>query len=219
MLELNVGRREQNRVLQKLKILDAFLDAMTNQKLHELNIEDVCKTIDISKVTFFNYFKTKEEVVEYFIQLWQFEVSFEIGKSGLKGEESLYFIVDNVSNHPAGQSIILALTAFFIKTDSYVPTQVSEYELYVYNEKAYLEGYRSVPLYNLLKVAIDELGITGQAQNVLVANFMCGFYGVPLVYGLGLGQSLNQMYHDHLANILPDDDKKRSNPTTCTIKP
>jgi AcrR family transcriptional regulator len=203
MLKFDVGKREHNKVMFKLNIMETFLGSMADKKLNDLNVEEVCKKIGISKVTFFNYFKSKEEVVEYFIQLWQFEMAYEINKQQLKGADVLYFLFDNVSEHPAGHSIILALVSFFIKVECYIPTQVSDYELYIYNEEAYLKGHRSVALLTLIKDAVSEFDISDSEQEVLIKNVISGFYGIPFVFGLGFSGDLKQMYHDFLESLLP----------------
>ncbi len=204
MLEIQVGKREHNKVIQKMKILDGFLKAMSHHPLHTLRIEDVCGDIGVSKVTFFNYFKSKEEVVEYFIQLWQFEMAYEIGEENLKGKRAITLLFDRVSEHPAGQEIMNALMAFFVKVRCYVPTEVSDYELYTYNKQAYLAGYRSKPLFLILSDATKDLPISAEEEKTFVMNVVSGFYGIPFVVGLGFGQELKEAYHSFLQAIMPE---------------
>lgn len=171
---------------------------MASKQLHDLNIEDICKSINISKVTFFNYFKSKEEVVEYFIQLWQYEMAYMISEKDLKGLDTLYFLYDQVSSHPSSQSIMSALTAYFIKIDCYQPTSVSDYELYIYSPEPYTKGFRSVQLYEIVLKAIQEMQVSQDQGHMIMTHFMSGFYGIPLISKLGFGQNMQDMFHQYL---------------------
>ncbi len=48
-----VGKREHKKAVTKLQIMETFLEAMEHTPLDSLRIEDLCKSIGISKVTFF----------------------------------------------------------------------------------------------------------------------------------------------------------------------
>jgi len=198
IVEFNVGKREQNRAQLKLKIMETFIENMRKVLLHDLNVEEVSRQIGISKVTFFNYFHTKEEVIEYYIQLWQFKMAYEIHVRKLKGKKAVYFLFDSVSEHPSADAIMNALWAYFIKTDCYMPTLLSEYELYLYHEQAYLQGFRSVPLNELIEEALHELGLSDEKEQILSTNLISGFYGIPFVHKLGQGRDLKKMYHAYL---------------------
>lgn len=202
MVEIEIGKREHNKVVMKQNILQAFIGAMEEKSLHEINIEEVCTNINISKVTFFNYFSSKEEVVDYFIQLWQFEISHDLGEYGLKGRQALDYLFDNVASHPSVNSIMAALTVYFAKVECYKATHVSDYELYMYHRSAFEKGYRSTPLYQIFNKAVDDLGVRKDQGHVIITNIMSGFYGIPLVARLGFGKDLKQMYRDFLDSLL-----------------
>jgi len=45
MGELNVGKREHNKVTTKLQIMEAFIEAVEHHPLDDLKVEDLCKKI------------------------------------------------------------------------------------------------------------------------------------------------------------------------------
>lgn len=205
MLKFDVGKREHNKATQKMDILNAFLREMEKKKLHQINVEDVCLTLGISKVTFFNYYSNKEALVEYFIQLWNYQMGYEISEQNKKGKAVLYHYFDRVSQHPSVYAIMSALTAFFTKVECYEPTQVSDYELYLYNEEAYKKGYRHQKTFDLFNNAVMDMKLSQQKHQILLANIMSGFYGIPFVTGLGFGNDLKQMYRNYLEALLPEE--------------
>lgn len=202
MLAFKVSKREHNTAVLKLKILEAFLDAMSDSLLHDIPVDEVCHRIGISKVTFFNYFKTKESVIDYFIQLWQYEMAYMISEKKLMGREALNYLFANVSHHKSANAIIFALMAYFIKTECYVPSAVTEYELYCYHREAYIKGYRHVKFYDIIRKAVLEIETDPQLQTEMIRNVMCGFYGIPFVMKIGFGSNLNDAYHQYLNTIL-----------------
>jgi len=202
MVDFEIGKREHNKVEMKLNILKAFIKAMESDNLNDIKVEEVCKSIHVSKVTFFNYFSSKEEVVEYFIQLWQFEMAYDIGEKKLSGKETILYLLENVSLHPSVKSIMSALTVFFAKIECYRPTRLSDYELFLYNKKAYELGYKSTPLYEIILKAVNQLCLKENKRDILVTNIMSGFYGIPLVSSLGFGENLSQMYKDYINNLI-----------------
>lgn len=204
-LKIQVGKRAHNKATMKLEILTAFLKEMETAKLSELNIEEVCKKIGISKVTFFNYFGSKEEVVEYFIQLWQYEMNYELIERKLSGQNAIRFLFNNVSEHPSASSIMSALISFFLKVDCYEPTTVTDYELYIYNEQAYLKGYRSKQLYAIVSQAIREMNVGEEESRSIMNNIISGFYGIPFIINLGFGKDLKGMYQQYLNTFLPKE--------------
>lgn len=202
ILNKTVGKREEKKAIQKLAIMTGFLEAMVSSELHQLKIEDVCKTIGTSKVTFFNYFDSKEQVVEYFIQLWQYDLSYTLDKRELIGSKLIFAIFDHVSEHPAAQQIMNALMGFFIKNDCYEANRISDYEFYLYNEDAYTKGYRGTSLNTLIEKGLIEQNLEEAEKKVMVNIIISGFYGIAFNQNLGLGSDLKSSYHQFLRRVL-----------------
>ncbi|WP_028855381.1 TetR/AcrR family transcriptional regulator [Psychrilyobacter atlanticus] len=205
MINMKIGKREHKRVIQKMEIMNGFLDAMEISDLHLIKIEDICKTIGISKVTFFNYFQSKEQVIEYFIKLWQYDLSFKLDIEGLVGSKVIYGIFDHVSGHPAGQQIMNTLMEFFIKVKLYDPVIISDYELYIYNEEAYKKGYRETSLTRLIQKGLREKKLDANKETALINIIISGFYGTSFIQNLGLGSDFKSSYHEFLNHVLNEN--------------
>lgn len=109
MKELNVGKREHNKATTKLQIMETFIEAMEHHPLDDLKVEDFCKKIGISKVTFFNYFASKEQIIEYFIARWQYNISYDLSIGVLKGIDGIKHIFHSIADHKSGLNIMVTI--------------------------------------------------------------------------------------------------------------
>ena len=84
--------REKKHATQKLNILDMFAEKIKEKSLAETSVKEVAKELDISEMTFFNYFGSKKEVLIYFIELWSLEMQLLI--EGSEPLDAIYLIFE-----------------------------------------------------------------------------------------------------------------------------
>ena len=84
--------REKKYATQKLNILDMFAEKIKEKSLAETSVKEVAKELDISEMTFFNYFGSKKEVLIYFIELWSLEMQLLI--EGSEPLDAIYLIFE-----------------------------------------------------------------------------------------------------------------------------
>jgi len=72
--------RERKYAQTKVAILNAVVEQLMEKRLKDISIKDVCESIPISEVTFYNYFPKKTDVVIYIVELWQVEISWHLQK-------------------------------------------------------------------------------------------------------------------------------------------
>ena len=111
----NIPLRERKYATQKLKILDAFDEKLKEKSLADISVKEIALTLDISEMTFFNYFKTKREVLVYFIELWSLEMQLKIeNKQPL---EAIYLVFEETAklienNYQLFMEIISAMALY-----------------------------------------------------------------------------------------------------------
>lgn len=199
---LKIGKREQNKAKQKIEIMKAFVNAMDDKELHELKVEDICKNIGISKVTFFNYFSSKEEVIQYFVSLWEFEISYMVEEKKLEETAILYFIFEYVGTHQATRQLINAIMMYFIKSSTHTRIDISEYELYLFNSEAYERGIDRLSLLELIQRGIISIKIADEEKEDLISTLVAGFYGVAFIQNMNRSADLNLSYKAFLDRVL-----------------
>lgn len=56
-------------------IIDYFIEQLHTKKINQISVVEITKAIGISRVTFYNYFKSKEDIIEIILEkiLFQFD--------------------------------------------------------------------------------------------------------------------------------------------------
>ncbi len=87
--------REKKQATLKLNILDTFDEKLKTKALADISVKEIAHDLEISEMTFFNYFGSKKEVLIYFIELWSLEMQMYI--EGLPPLEALYRIFEETA--------------------------------------------------------------------------------------------------------------------------
>ena len=61
--------RERKHAKTKIAIMNAFIERLEKTRFEDISIREICKSVDISEGTFFNYFPEKIDIVNYYIHL------------------------------------------------------------------------------------------------------------------------------------------------------
>ena len=59
--------RELKHAKTKISIVNAFISALEKSKFDDISIRSICKTVEISEGTFFNYFPEKIDIVTFYV--------------------------------------------------------------------------------------------------------------------------------------------------------
>jgi AcrR family transcriptional regulator len=179
MPPIEPGLREKKKAARRVAIVDVFLEALETNELGDLKIKDLCGKIGISKVTFFNYFSSKEQVLQYFVLTWQFKVAAALDETGLRGLPALYLIFDSIAEHPAARYVMNAVMLFFLKTPVPQLMQISDYEYYTIDPDAWARGVRPAGIDELFARAVGSRPGDPETAS-LIRHLIAGLYGVPL---------------------------------------
>jgi len=61
--------REKKHAKTKIAIMDGFIKRMEKTRFDAISIREICKSIEISEGTFFNYFSEKMDIINYYSSL------------------------------------------------------------------------------------------------------------------------------------------------------
>lgn len=195
MSELIVGKREHNKAALKLQIMETFISAMEYKPLDNLKVEDLCEEIGISKVTFFNYFDSKEQIIEYFIARWLYNISYDLSTGKLKGKDGIKYIYHSVTDHKSGSNIMITLMQHYLSHPNSELINITPYEYYLFNKKAYESKTQVMSLQDIMKHFLMDMDLPQEKIMPTVLNLMSGFYGVSFVM--------------HIAGKFPDKNTER----------
>lgn len=88
---MNITIRQRKHARTKLSILHALLARIESSSLESISIKDLCQDANIAQATFFLYFQHKASILDYFIQLWGAEITWQSQQRG-DGERGLAVI-------------------------------------------------------------------------------------------------------------------------------
>ncbi|CQR74754.1 hypothetical protein SOV_07770 [Sporomusa ovata DSM 2662] len=181
MENFQIGKREHNKATTKIQIMETFIKAMEDYPLESLKVEDLCQKIGISKVTFFNYFTSKEQIIEYFIAQWRYDISYGISNGTLKGIDGIKHIYHSVADHKAGSNIMITIMQYYLKHPNSEPIIITPYEYYLFNSKAYETGVECLNLPDIMNCLLNDLSLPQDKIMPTVLNLISGFFGVSFV--------------------------------------
>lgn len=194
--------RDRKKLQTMESILDAFLTSLEYRAFHEIGVEDVCERANISKMTFFRYFTSKEEVLDYFVLRWCCQRSVEIQADKYQGKEGIRHVFQSASEIPQATKILVALLQYYSKLrEPPAKKDLTEYERYLIsgNRAAHVH-VQILSLRDILNHYVNEADIPDDLRVSFVDHLMTLFYGTPFqVYtGMIRAGSLSEAYRTHL---------------------
>ena len=73
--------REKKHARTKIAIMTAFINALEKTKFDDISIRQICKEVEISEGTFFNYFSEKIDIIHYYSQLFFIKIIWRAKES------------------------------------------------------------------------------------------------------------------------------------------
>lgn len=99
------GKRALNKAQSRLNILNAVYKFSNSSTFRELKVQSIVDEAGITEMTFFNYFKKKEDILNYMMGLWALDLMVLQYKEPLSGEAGIRRVfshtAEQVKKHPS----------------------------------------------------------------------------------------------------------------------
>lgn len=122
--------RKEKAARLKLGILEHTLKLLGKKSFDDLHVEEICRRVKISKVTFFKYFPQKEDILLYYFRVWCLRRAIELNERPREGMQGIIYLFDKLSEsfeeHPG---IILSFFGYLSdmrRTHKPFPVKVEE---------------------------------------------------------------------------------------------
>jgi AcrR family transcriptional regulator len=76
-VDLHLPLREKKFARVRLAILSVVLQLMKERSLADISVREICELAQVAPATFFNYFRSKEDVLVYYMRLWSIPVTLQ----------------------------------------------------------------------------------------------------------------------------------------------
>lgn len=198
----NFTLRQQKYGDKRFEIMTSFLKELEGKKINSISVEEVCQKVKISKVTFFKYFTSKEEVLYYYIHMWQYKLSYTIAKQIFSGKEGIKNIFDTVATKKYAINFMHAIIQYLIKLEEPIqPMIISEYEYYLFCKEAYRANIKKLDLEEVFYHYLRDISL--ENIDATFESLISAFYGVPLAAHLmGNENRLSDLYQNIIRQIL-----------------
>ena len=203
-----MGVREVKKAKLKLAILETTLELLKEKPFEKIKVVDICHRVGTSEVTFFKYFRRKEEVLQYFMLVWDYKRSQRLRREGFqRGLAGIYAIFRDIADTDNAVGIMVALISF-IASQRERPAAV---RLEKYEKEAIMQGgiqdeneeELEAQMIRMIREAIEDGEIRDDVRIEDLIKVLSGiFYGVPLITHMTRGTDLYGEYQCALAYVL-----------------
>lgn len=205
-----ISLREKKKAKTKLALLRAGVELMGEGSFRQVSVEEICQRAEVSKVTFFKFFPQKEELLIYFMSIWQAECFVELEEAQKRGWEAFRHILLKLTEQARKQpGIMLSLISFLAEQSMHpcVPV-LSQTELsLLFPEKDELTGIADGTLAHLFRRCVQEAKEDGQladgiTEDEAVMLLFTIFYGGYLSAHLWRSEDFMATYELHLKPLM-----------------
>lgn len=200
------GLREIKRARLKLALLQAAIRQMGQHRggLVDLPVEAICGEVEVSRVTFFNYFPHKADLLNYFLRVWCLERAVEQMRTPLHGLRALERIFLRGAEAREASAVFLNLIGWIASLSAPPPTiEITDAERFVlYPEDPRVADVQIPHLRDLMAQHTTEARSSGEIKSRLperdlVALFLTVLYGAPLALHVSGEKDLHKRYRVH----------------------
>ncbi|MCI3921301.1 TetR/AcrR family transcriptional regulator [Paenibacillus sp. TRM 82003] len=206
-----IGLREIKKARSKIALYEASLELIGVHSFRNVKLEDICARAEVSKVTFFKFFASKEDVLVYFMYVWLLERMLEIEEGGIRGASSIRHILSAVAAQAKSRpGLMLSLIGFLAESQMHpcMPAlSDGEFRLLFPGREARAKA-TTVDLFALFRRLAAEAKVDGdcvrpEPVELLAQWLLTVFYGGFLTAHLGK-QDVMATYERHLGLILTE---------------
>lgn len=105
MTKKGYSLREKKHAKTKIALANAFIEKLSTTRFSDISIKEICRKVDVSEGTFYNYFPQKFDVIAFFqhLHLLRLEWEAELQKDRLKPLELIemaFELMGKINRHP-----------------------------------------------------------------------------------------------------------------------
>jgi len=207
MLQTELTLREKKYATQKIKILDIFSEKLKEKPLADITVKEIAKELEISEMTFFNYFKNKREVLVYFIEFWSLEMQFKLEQTeNLDARASIYFVFEETAkliehNYQLFVEIVSNMALNGIPKKNITIGRAERLMRFWVDTKHKEGGLRE-----LLMPLLQEMNISKEKEFFIYTALHNTLFSTPLLMKCQGFGSLKERYFEQIDTILKSKD-------------
>ncbi|ULL13736.1 TetR/AcrR family transcriptional regulator [Paenibacillus sp. H1-7] len=211
MEEQPIALRELKKARAKLALYEASLELIGEKSFRDVYLDDICRKAEVSKVTFFKFFRQKEDVLVYYMRVWLTLRIIELSeepKRGIAAVRHLLLAVAAEAKRRPG--LMLSLISFLseMRMHPCMP-ELSEAEISLLFPEHRRIGREEPNLFLLFQQLAEEAEADGELREGITSEtgaqlLLTIFYGGFLTAHLYQSQDVMEVYEAHLRLLRRD---------------
>jgi AcrR family transcriptional regulator len=205
-----IGLRAKKAARVKLSILEQTLFLIGTKSFRDLHVNEICERVEISRVTFFKYFRKKEDILAYFMKVWCLEREIELGKSGKTGLAAIRYLFENAGQTSSKNPGIMLSLIGYIANLTVPPTELiitRAERLLLFPQKKDLEKIKIPSIGQMFSRHLKEARVSEEIKSQFPLNSTVDllatvFYGSGLIAHAKQTRDIKNQYMKNLELVL-----------------
>ena len=204
------SKREQNAARIKFKALEYVLGETKSRNFSDIQVNEICNYVGISKVTFFKYFTSKVDLLLYYKSVLTLKLIIKLTQNNLEGIKALNVIVQYfAAEYVKRPSMVLGVIHYFTDSTVYVsPIAVKPAERLLFFPEIDSLNYEMISFDQLIEQQM--LDVVFKKDSTLSVNsqqlsevFLSALYGAIVVCRMKKVDNVSMFFFQVLGIIFP----------------
>jgi len=205
MLHSDISLRELKKAKTKIALYEACLSLIEDKMFREVMLDDICRKAEVSRVTFFNFFQRKEDLLIYFMRIWLTERIIEIETEQKRGFAAIRHLLNKVAQQTEEKpGLMPSLISFLVEMKMHpCMPELSEAEIRLLFSGHEEVGAKTPDMHQLFHRCMSEAVMNGELKKEFTAEtavkvLFTVFYGAFLTAQLYGSSNIADFYESHL---------------------
>lgn len=208
MMKSPIPLRELKKAKTKIALYEASMSLIEDRVFRDVMLEDICRMAEVSRVTFFNMFRKKEDLLLYYMRVWLTGKIIDIKEQSLRGFDAVRHLLVGVADQAREKpGIMPSLISFLaeMKMHPEMPT-LSHAEIQLLFPEHEQIGSESPNMFALFEQCIFEAQQDGTLKDGIsmpeaIQFLFTVFYGAFLTSQLYASEDILSFYETQLKFI------------------
>jgi AcrR family transcriptional regulator len=116
-----IGLRERKAAATRAALANAVFQRLSKRSFGEITVEECAADANVSRMTFFNYFPSKERALDFWLARWSYEMSVVSARSSVSGVRAILQIFDEMGDRVAAQPLAALRMYGYASTREHTP--------------------------------------------------------------------------------------------------
>ncbi|WP_054957754.1 TetR/AcrR family transcriptional regulator [Paenibacillus dakarensis] len=113
MTQSHTSLRELKKAKNKIALYESAMALIGDRMFREVMLDDICRMAEVSRVTFFNLFRKKEDLLLYYMRVWLTNKIITIDEQKMRGLNAVRYVFGSVASETKEKAGIMpSLIAF-----------------------------------------------------------------------------------------------------------